>query len=100
MGERCPDCERLTGEWTEPSDDDACYARTGYDQDKLDCARLTAGTLRAKLTKLEALEADFKLWGLCRECGCKPRECQSARVKCCPDCTHSAADIEKEGKDG
>jgi hypothetical protein len=54
MAERCPNCERLTGEWAEPSDDDACYARTGYDQDKLDCARLTADALRAKLTKLEA----------------------------------------------
>ena len=51
---------------------------------------------RARITELEALEADFRLWGLCRECGCKPRECQSARVKCCPDCTHAAkAELEK-----
>ncbi len=57
----------------------------------LQAAAPPATTVEMSFALFEALtelEADFKLWRLCRNCGASPHVCEGSRVKCCPDCTH------------
>ncbi len=97
--EKCPDCGL-------PYTTDSAEAKAACYEDEF-CAERTIERLRAALAErdrrvaeLEELEADFKLWRLCRNCGSPPRVCQASRIKCCPDCTHELPQRPQDSDDG
>ena len=40
------------------------------------------------------VRAEFASFGLCPECGGKAAGCAAARIACCPDCKHTAEQLQ------
>ena len=40
------------------------------------------------------VRAEFAFFGLCPECGGKAAGCAAARIACCPDCKHTAEQLQ------